>query len=97
VRRDDPDAELSGPAVRYDWREGDSPSVAVIEAVAAATDRGPTDLPQLQRHLDGDALDALLDGTKPASGGVRVSFSYAGVDVAVDSDGNVAVWLPESG
>jgi len=91
------DAASARPAVRYDWREGDSPFMAIIEAVAAATNRDPTDLPPLQHRLDGDALDALLDDTGPASAeGIRVSFSYAGVDIAVDSDGDVAVWLPGS-
>ena len=63
------------------------PSYAVIEAVAAATDRDPTELPPLQRTVDVDALDALLDGRTDSS--IRLSFEYAGVRVSVDRDGVV--------
>jgi len=62
--------------------------MVVVDAVAAATGRDPTDLPPLHRSIDTDALDALTtdDGTTLA-----VSFSYAGTDVLLGSDGVVDV------
>lgn len=68
------------------------PSVAVVEAVAAATERDPRDLPVLHDAVDADALDALLDGGESNSrSAVRVEFDYAGVSVDVDSDDGVTI------
>jgi hypothetical protein len=75
-------------AARDDGTEPDQPSVMIVEAVAAATDRPATELPPLQNALDGDALDALLDG-RPSS--VTVSFRYADTAVSVSENGSIEV------
>lgn len=67
----------------------DELSVAVVEAVAAATDRTTTDLPPLQRTVDPDALDRLLSQGQSSS--VTVSFSYAGADVWIISNGTIEI------
>ena len=76
--------------VHHDWQGSEPPTVAVVEAVAAATDRTPTGLPLLQNTLDPDALNALL--TKEAAS-VTVSFQYAGTIVSVSGDGDIKIHL----
>ena len=78
---------------RYEYGDAESPSMAVLEAVASATDRDPVDLPVLENVLDTDALDALVTHSTDAT--TRVSFSYDGVDVVVDSAGGIVVWTDE--
>jgi len=74
--------------VRHNWEQSALPSVAIVEAVAAATDRATTDLPPLQETVDSGALDTLLDGQSPP---VTVSFRYAGTGVSVSGDGSIEV------
>ena len=74
--------------VHHDWQGLEPPSVAVVEAVAAATDRTPTELPLLQNTLDPDALNALL--TRGAAS-VTISFQYAGVIVSASGDGIIKI------
>lgn len=83
---DSPDT--SPPTVRHNWQESDRPSVMVVEAVAAATDRKTTDLSPLQETIDTDALDTLLDGQTSS---VAVSFRYADTGVTVTGDGSIEV------
>jgi len=86
---DAPDQSDSPPqAVHHDWQGLEPPSVAVVEAVAAATDRTPTELPLLQNTLDPDALNALL--TRGAAS-VTISFQYAGVIVSASGDGIIKI------
>jgi len=76
------------PTVRHNWTESDPPSVMVVEAVAAATDRPTTELPPLQKTLDADALDALLNRQ---SSSATVSFRYADTAVSVSGNGSIEV------
>ena len=76
--------------VHHDWQGSEPPTVAVVKAVAAATDRTPTGLPLLQNTLDPDALNTLL--TREAAS-VTVSFQYAGTIVTVSGDGNIKIHL----
>ena len=80
-------------AVHHDWQGSEPPMVAVVEAVAAATDRTPTGLPPLQNTLDTDALNALL--TREAAS-VTVSFQYAGAIVSVRGDGGIKIRMDEN-
>ncbi|WP_436910534.1 HalOD1 output domain-containing protein [Halosimplex marinum] len=57
----------------------DAPSRAVVQSVAAATNRAVDDLDPLYGAVDPDALDALFD----RGGRATVSFRYAGCDVTV--------------
>lgn len=73
--------------VRHSWSRSDRPSTAIVEAVAAATGRAPTDLPPLEYDVDTDALDAVLTGTPP----VEVTFPFAGTTVVADGAGDIEV------
>jgi len=75
------------------WGDGNDPCVTIVEAVADATDRSPTDLPPLQRSVDVDALVALATGDRSSS--PRIEFDYADVVVIVDRN-VVAVTEPEA-
>lgn len=80
--------------VRHEWREADQPSMSLVEAVAAATDRTPADLPPLQRSIDADALNTLL--TQGQSPQVTISFEYADTGVWIDGDGTIEIQLDGS-
>lgn len=78
--------------VRSSWTDSESPSIAVVEAVAAVTGREPTDLPPLADRLDTDALDGLVAEEAPGWDlPVSVSFEYAGVDVTIHGEGDLEV------
>lgn len=82
---------------RYDWGVT-APSFAVIQAVAAVTNRVPSDLPALYDAVDPDMLDAMCgrEAADRAGGAVQVTFSYANHTVTVRGDGEVAVKPPSS-
>jgi hypothetical protein len=71
-------------------------SLAVVEAVAAAREAEMVEMPPLQRSVDMDALDALLESA-PRGQDVRVSFMYDGVPVTVDGAGRVEVQASRDG
>lgn len=72
-----------------EWSEADGPTVAIIEAVAAATDQALSDLEPLQEHIDGDALEQLLT---ESSAPLTLSFVYEDVHVRVSTDNTISVW-----
>jgi len=75
------DSSPSSPAAK-------SPSVAVIEAVAAQRDVQSTELPEkLYDILDPDSLDSLFASGNPTDG--TVTFTYCGYSVTVTADGDV--------
>lgn len=80
---------LDQTPVRHSWAESEQPSVAIVEAVSAATGRQITELPPLQEGADPDAVDALLTGGQSSQ--LRISFSYAGTSVVVEADGTIEV------
>lgn len=80
-------------ALQHELSRDEQPSTAVVEAVATATDRDPTDLSPLHHLVDADALDALVRPGGPRDG-IRVSFAYDGVEVAVDSEDGIEVRNP---
>jgi hypothetical protein len=65
--------------------------VAIVEAVAAATNEEMTDLPPLQETIEANALNTLL----ARQSSVAVSFQYAGTDVSVTGDGSIEVRVDE--
>lgn len=75
---------------RYDW-SCKRPSIAVVETVAAATDRKPTDVSSLYPAIDPDALDSLMipDQGTARDHSVCLSFTLAGSEVTVSTDGHV--------
>ncbi|MBX0298213.1 HalOD1 output domain-containing protein [Haloarcula nitratireducens] len=85
------DQETNSTTVRHDWSQPGPPSVALVEAVAAATDRTTADLPLRHRSVDADAFDALLTSEESAS--VTVSFKYADTTVRVNRNGNIEIQI----
>jgi hypothetical protein len=71
--------------VRQQWEREEGPSATVIQVVASATDRDPLELPPLHDCVDADALDTIVASRD--AGDVRVSFTYADVEVVVESSG----------
>ncbi|MFC7096843.1 HalOD1 output domain-containing protein [Halobaculum marinum] len=76
--------------VRLPADEGgfDTVSIRVVECVAEATGREPTDLPPLYDVVDPDALDDLF--TAGGDGNCTVSFRFEGTLVEVRGEGDVA-------
>lgn len=91
-RSEDPDTPeqdaTDSAIVRHHWRDSGQPSVAIVEAVTAATDRTMVDLPPLSHSIDPDALDTLVTSGQSV---VTVSFQYAGVRVSVNGTGTIDI------
>lgn len=67
-----------------------SPSVAVVERVAALDDVDPTELEPLFETIDPEALDGLVESTTDSEeSGLQVRFEYQGYEVTVTADGEV--------
>lgn len=75
--------------IEYEWTDSVLPSTAVVEAIAAATDRDHTELPPLYEYVEVDALDTLVTATTDHR--VDVSFTYDGVRVRISSVGRVDI------
>jgi len=77
----------------FDWTDV-TPSSAVIEVIAEATDQDPTALEPLYASVDPDALDRLVqrNGVGSNERMLSVSFSFAGYTVAVRSNGIVELY-----
>lgn len=65
-----------------------SPTAAVVESVAALTNRKPETLPPLAERIDPDALDTLL-GQSTAASGCQIRFRYHGYHVEVNGNDEV--------
>jgi hypothetical protein len=76
------DAEYAGD-------HGRTPTQAVIEAIATATDVDPTDLPALYEVVDPQTIDKLVDGGSDDD--AVVGFSYEDVNLFVRGDGRIRV------
>lgn len=86
------DGDIDVEQLSFEWTAGEPPSVAVVEAIAAATGRDPTGVGPIYESVDTDALDALVSGGTPDAGSaVHVSFTHEGVQVTVDSRGGIEV------
>lgn len=70
----------------------DAVLVAIVESVAALTDRNLTAMPPLFATIDSEALAELV--TSPRERPVEVTFSYEGCRVTVSSCGDVFVEPP---
>lgn len=81
------DVDADTDEIRLTLDEQPAPSVAVVEAVAEATDVDPVNLPPLHDAIDTDALDTLF--TDRADG--VLAFEYADCEVRVDGTTTVTV------
>lgn len=75
----------------HDPASGESTATAVVLAVSQSTNVSPTDLPQLERTLDSDALDTLVASVASGDTAGRISFQFADTEVTVSSTGEIVV------
>lgn len=66
-------------------------STDIVLAVSEASGSEPTDLPPLNKVIDGDALDQLFAGKTQGNGTDQVSFNYNGYRVTVYRDGEIVL------
>ena len=82
------------PSLTFDVRSAESPSNAVVNAVAAIDDTHPLELAPLYDAIDTDALDTLFrsrsESTNQSSG--HVDFLYSGYLIRVDASGDGAIF-----
>jgi len=83
-------AEGSAAGTVYEHTTTESPrlGVAIPEAVATVTGRDPCEGPPLQRVVDVDALETLVDTGRAD---LRTSFDVEDVRVTVHGDGRIAI------
>lgn len=82
------------PVQEADWDDDQRPpSVAIIDAVAAAEDVDPTELNPLSTEIDLEALDRLLLNAAPDTCGV-LRLCIVGWNVFVSGDGRIQVCDP---
>ena len=74
--------------------EPEALSAAVVEGIAEAEGASPLESPPLAAAIDPDALESLFHG-RPTP--FRISFSYHGYTVCVESPGVVTVTWKASG
>lgn len=68
----------------------ESPSISVLEAVAAIRDTDPTALEPLDQYIDPDALNVIFEPTRVKQGTHgSLSFGYEGLLIVVHSDGEI--------
>lgn len=77
--------------IRVEWDRSGRPTVAIVEAIAEATEREPTALPSLYDSIDVEALDAFLTRAVHGEQQTQVSFTYDGASVSVGSDGILSI------
>ncbi|ELY68009.1 HalOD1 output domain-containing protein [Natrinema versiforme] len=86
------DIETNSYRAQFDFTSIE-PSVAVIDALEAITDRESTALPPLYEAIDPEGLDAVIESTQrtPHPDQSSVSFPYQGFLVTVFGDGTLEV------
>lgn len=80
--------------VRHEWDGTVRMSTAVVQAVASALGRDPTELEAVGETIDPDALDTLFHPKwvdQDRSDGAHVVFGFAGCEVTVTRDGTITV------
>ncbi|QLG49170.1 HalOD1 output domain-containing protein [Natrinema halophilum] len=77
--------------VHCDWNSTDSPSSAVVRAVADVTGRDVTAIQPLYEAIDPDALDRFLTHGKASARPRMLSFRFEHCDVTVDAEGRIDI------
>ena len=81
---------------RFGGDSGRPPSVAVVEAVAAAEGVSPAELDPIYDDIDPGAIDRLFDGPSDDGTSTVLRFSIDGWRVFVRGDGAIRVCDPDS-
>lgn len=78
----------------YDQDDYEPVTTAILMAVASLREVDPVELESLNDVIDPDALNELFvhwNREIPRSGGGSVSFSFAGYEVTIQSDGEIVL------
>ena len=89
--------DIQGVAYRipYDPDADETPTVALVRAVAAITGEHPRDLDPLPSVIDPEALDRVITHARTQSEQpLTVSFSWAGCEITASGDGPLQIHLP---
>ena len=75
--------------------EADPITVTIVQAVAVIQNTPPLELPPLNEYVDVDAVERAMDLTEsPSFEGGEFTFTYVGVKVTVDFDGELQLeWV----
>jgi len=87
ARKNTPTDSTPSKEATYDWTAFDSPVTAIIEGATELLEEEATELPQLYRYIDTDALETLLrqEGRTP----VELTFEYGELIVNIDGTGRL--------
>lgn len=88
-RNNTPTDSTPSKEVTYDWTAFDSPVTAVIQGATELLDREATELPQLYRYIDTDALETLL--TQKGRTPIELTFEYGELIVSIDGTGRLSL------
>lgn len=76
----------------YEETSGQSPTMTIVDALAAAMEIEPTELPPLFEIVDPDAIDTLFSNTESETdAAAMLSFNYRTWNVFVNADGRIRV------
>jgi len=75
--------EIGQEGYERDFGAEEDASEAVLDAIAAVTNRPLLELPPLQESIDVDSLDCLFDASKTVH---SLRFEYAGYEVLLEPD-----------
>lgn len=76
----------------FDWEDREAVALAVVDTVARVTRKQTTELTQLSRTIDTDALNTLFRSTdKSDRGAGHLQFTYEGCLVEASADGTLTV------
>lgn len=70
-----------------EYSDAEPPVVALVNTVATVRDSDPMELPPLEETISTDALEMLLE----RGNGVTITFSYEGLQITVDDDGQLVI------
>lgn len=90
---DDSSLETDGTVqAEFDW-DSVEPSTAVVETISVAANADPSTIKPLYGSIDPDALDELVRSNRTGSAdtATTVSFTFAGHEVTLYSNGTVVV------
>ncbi|MDY7080850.1 MAG: HalOD1 output domain-containing protein [Halobacteria archaeon] len=76
--------------IEYNW-SATKPSVAIVEAISVITNQKPEDIEPLYNRMDAEAMDDLILSARENSTDLQVSFKHDGVDILVNSDGEIHI------
>jgi hypothetical protein len=88
-RNNTPTDSTPSKETTYDWTTFDSPVTAIIEGATELLKKEATELPQLYRYIDTDALETLLgqEGRTP----IELTFTYGELTVSIDGTGRLSL------